>query len=118
MKDILKNIDWRWKAGMLAAAVVVVIFAVRCTMTSISESTVDIAVDESINITPEQIESIKAIGEWEFLSVADEELVDTTRRGIFSDGYKTVMQPILCKGVFVANSRAGLSNFVFMVREN
>ena len=85
MKDILKNIDWRWKAGMLAAAVIVVIFAVRCTMTSISESTVDIAVDESINITPEQIESIKPIGEWEFLSVADEELVDTTRRGIFSE---------------------------------
>ena len=87
MKDILKHIDWRWKAVLLAAAAIVVTLAARCTMTSISESTVSIAVDEDINITPEQIESIKAIGEWEFLSVADEELVDTTRRGIFTDDH-------------------------------
>jgi hypothetical protein len=87
MKDILKHIDWRWKAVLLAAAAIVVTLAARCTMTSISESTVSIAVDEDINITPEQIESIKAIGEWEFLSVADEELVDTTRRGIFTNDH-------------------------------
>jgi len=87
MKDILKHIDWRWKAVLLATAAIVVTLAARCTMTSISESTVSIAVDEDINITPEQIESIKAIGEWEFLSVADEELVDTTRRGIFTDDH-------------------------------
>ena len=36
--------------------------------------------DEDIDITPTQIQSIKAIGEWEFLSVSAEELVDTTRR--------------------------------------
>lgn len=41
--------------------------------------------DDRIDITPEQIESIRAIGEWEFLSVSDEEMVDTVRRGFFSD---------------------------------
>ena len=37
------------------------------------------------HITPEQIKSIKEIGEWEFLSISDEELVDTIRLGIFSN---------------------------------
>ena len=40
-------------------------------------------------MTPEQIERIKAIGEWEFLSVAFEEMVDTTRKGFFSDDHLT-----------------------------
>ena len=41
---------------------------------------IDFGPDEEIGITPTQIQSIKAIGEWEFLSVSAEELVDTTRR--------------------------------------
>ena len=43
--------------------------------------------DNKIDITPEVIQSIKSIGEWEFLSIADEEMVDTTRKGIFSDDH-------------------------------
>lgn len=42
-------------------------------------------VDDSINVTPEQIQSIKSIGEWEFLSISNEELVDTVRKGLFRD---------------------------------
>ena len=41
--------------------------------------------DTQIDVTPTQIMSIKAIGEWEFLAVNAEELVDTVRKGIFSD---------------------------------
>ena len=41
--------------------------------------------DTQINVTPTQIMSIKAIGEWEFLAVHAEELVDTVRKGFFSD---------------------------------
>jgi hypothetical protein len=52
---------------------------------SVQTTEVDVEIDQKINVTPEQIESIKAIGEWEFLSIADEELVDTIRKGIFSD---------------------------------
>lgn len=44
-----------------------------------------IGFNEEIGITPTQIQSIKAIGEWEFLSVSAEELVDTTRKGIFTN---------------------------------
>ena len=45
----------------------------------------DFGTDNGIDITPTQIQSIKAIGEWEFLSVSAEELVDTTRKRILMD---------------------------------
>jgi hypothetical protein len=41
--------------------------------------------ENKIDITPQQITSIKEIGQWEFLSISEEELVDTTRKGILSD---------------------------------
>jgi hypothetical protein len=46
---------------------------------------IDFGTSEAIDLTPTQIQSMKAIGEWEFLSVSTEELVDTVRKGIFSD---------------------------------
>lgn len=36
-------------------------------------------------LSPTQIKSIESIGQWEFLSVSDEELIDTTRHGFFGD---------------------------------
>lgn len=41
--------------------------------------------DDSIELTPTQIQSIKDIGEWEFLSVSTEEMVDTIRKGIITN---------------------------------
>jgi hypothetical protein len=41
--------------------------------------------NENINITPSQVNAIKNIGEWEFLSISDEELIDTVRQGFFGD---------------------------------
>lgn len=40
---------------------------------------------EQTTMSPTQIKSIEAIGEWEFLSVSDEEIIDTTRHGFFGD---------------------------------
>lgn len=54
---------------------------------SLLRSEVGVEVDEGIRVTPEQITSIKGIGEWEFLAVANEELVDTVRKGVFSDDH-------------------------------
>ena len=54
---------------------------------AVSHSEVGLAVDQRINITPEQMTNIKAIGEWEFLSVSNEELVDTIREGMLSDDH-------------------------------
>lgn len=49
------------------------------------EDHLDISADNMIGDTPTQIQSIKAIGEWEFLSINTEELIDTVRKGFFSD---------------------------------
>ena len=46
---------------------------------------VSISPEEKTTLSPTQIESIEAIGQWEFLSISDEELVDTTRHGFFGD---------------------------------
>ncbi len=43
--------------------------------------------DGLIDITPQHVQSIRDIGQWEFLSVTDEELVDTMRRGVFFDDH-------------------------------
>ncbi len=43
--------------------------------------------NQKIDLTPQQIRSIKDIGQWEFLSISEEELVDTVRKGFFSDDH-------------------------------
>ena len=53
----------------------------------ISKTEISLDVDQSIDITPQQITSIKAIGEWEFLAISSEELVDTVRKGILKDDH-------------------------------
>lgn len=50
-----------------------------------TDNSISIVTDDRIDITPQQIRSIRDIGEWEFLSISDEQLVDTVRRGIFFD---------------------------------
>lgn len=70
-------------AAALLALILLVVWLVRqCGNASLSLGT-----DDTIDITPEQIQSIRDIGQWEFLSISDEELVDTIRRGFFSDDH-------------------------------
>ena len=68
-------------------AIVAAVLGALWLVQACSQTEVGLAVNEDINITPERITSIKAIGEWEFLSIADEELVDTVRKGLFSDDH-------------------------------
>ena len=42
-----------------------------------TETSMRISKSERINITPIRVQDIRDIGQWEFLSIADEELVDT-----------------------------------------
>lgn len=44
-----------------------------------------IGYSDKIDDTPNVVAQMKEIGQWEFLSISDEELVDTVRRGFFSD---------------------------------
>ena len=68
-------------------AVIVVAGLVWRLIDEVKDATIEVVSDNKIDITPEVVQSIKSIGEWEFLSIADEEMVDTTRKGIFSDDH-------------------------------
>jgi len=68
------------KIGIGALVVVLLIVGFFWLKNLTKNDHIDLGPDEDIDITPTQIQSIKAIGEWEFLSVSAEELVDTTRR--------------------------------------
>lgn len=61
--------------------IVVVIALMRCNSTT----SLHISHEGQVEITPTQIDSIRSIGQWEFLSIADEEIVDTVRHGFFGD---------------------------------
>lgn len=75
------------KIIIILTLAVIVIIALVWLVRSLSRSEVTVAANEQIDITPEQITSIKALGEWEFLAIANEELVDTVRKNILKDDH-------------------------------
>ena len=52
---------------------------------SLSHPDINLDNDGDTSMSPTLVTSIQNIGQWEFLTIHDEELVDTIRRGIFSD---------------------------------
>lgn len=70
---------------VLAIGIILLVCIVGWIYRDIRDVHIEFGADQQIDITPEQIKSIKEIGEWEFLSISDEELVDTIRLGIFSN---------------------------------
>lgn len=59
-------------------------------------------------ITPVQIEKIREIGQWELLSVSDEEIVDTVRKGFFNDDELTRLYfGTLSIGINMKDTREG-----------
>ena len=83
------NILMRWlrlkrriMTFLLILISVVVIVAVAYIIFSVKDSNIEVTDSTTVEITPSQIESIRAIGEWEFLTVNDEELVDTIDKGL------------------------------------
>lgn len=71
---------------IIGAVVVIAVIAVFFWVKSVLKSNyIEIGSNDKIEPTPTQIQSIRDIGEWEFLSVSAEEMVDTVRKGFFSD---------------------------------
>jgi hypothetical protein len=68
--------------GVILVVVIVLFSWVKSAM---KDNYISLSSSEAIEPTPTQIQSIKDIGEWEFLSVSAEEMVDTVRKGFISD---------------------------------
>lgn len=75
----------RLYALLVLVAVAVIAAALVWMVRGMSKSTLTIGADGGIDDTPLRVESMRAIGQWEFMAIADEEMVDTVRKGIFSD---------------------------------
>ncbi len=85
MKRKKANTLGRYMSLARIAFIIVAIIAFFIVKHWLSDTTATVEVDDNISPTPTQIESIRQIGEWEFLAIADEELIDTLRRGFFTD---------------------------------
>ncbi len=81
MHDKAYTIRWVVRALVLVAVILVLwwlLFAEK-------DNYLEMGIDDGINVTPEQIQHIQTIGQWEFLSISNEELVDTVRKGLLKD---------------------------------
>jgi hypothetical protein len=74
-----------FKMGLILLGAVLVIAGALWLRSCTKGDYIEIGADNAIDASPTQIQSIKDIGEWEFLSVSLEELADTVRKGFFSD---------------------------------
>ena len=81
MKSEKNNLELVVKALTLVAIIIFLWWL----LIAEKDNHIGLKVDDDINLTPEQIQSIRDIGQWEFLSISNEELVDTVRKGVFSD---------------------------------
>lgn len=71
---------------IIAAAILLMLIAGFFGLKSVTKDNyISLGTSEAIEPTPTQIQSIKDIGEWEFLSISAEEMVDTVRKGFFSN---------------------------------
>ncbi|MBR1469104.1 MAG: DUF4230 domain-containing protein [Prevotella sp.] len=69
---------------------------------------ISLADDKKIELSPTIIEQIEAIGQWEFLAVSDEEIVDTVRHGVFSnDELVRIYKGTLRLGIDMADAAEG-----------
>ena len=76
-----------WTAAAVTVIIVLIAGALYLKGCSAPSATLTIEHSDRIDRTPQTVVAIREIGQWEFLSIADEELIDTTRRGFFSDDH-------------------------------
>ena len=84
LQRFVKNVT-----GAVGIALVAIILVVIAGMTALyyfnKDNRLTISKDDKISLSPTQITAIEQIGEWEFLSVNTEELIDTVKHGFFGD---------------------------------
>lgn len=70
---------------LIIAAAVMVAFIVMLIVWIFRTTKISIGNENHASVSETQIQALKAIGEWEFMAINDEELIDTVRRGFFGD---------------------------------
>ncbi|MBQ8047134.1 MAG: DUF4230 domain-containing protein [Prevotella sp.] len=70
---------------VIAAVLVAAITIVGALLYLASGNTIGITQQGSTKLSPTQVKAIQDIGQWEFLAISNEELIDTVRYGFFGD---------------------------------
>ncbi len=73
----------RLRLYAIIAFVLLAVISAAYLARSCKDDSLTVHVDDKIDITPTQVVKMKEIGEWEFLAVEDEEMVDTVRKRLF-----------------------------------
>lgn len=74
------------KAILMITLIVVLLITITIAIRWITNGTsLHFKQNKQIDLTPTLIKSIEEIGEWEFLQLTDEELIDTVKHGFFGD---------------------------------
>ena len=74
------------KAILMITLIVVLLITITIAIRWITNGTsLQIKQNKQIDLTPTLIKSIEETGEWEFLQLTDEELIDTVKHGFFGD---------------------------------
>ena len=79
---------WRHKKASLIGLFVIALLVVALLVTRCvneSDTSLSLGINRGIEATPTVLTEVKNIGQWEFLSISDEEMIDTVRKGFFSD---------------------------------
>lgn len=71
--------------GLLFIALLVLVLVIVVLFNLHRQSLVGVNATGHTESMPVEIEQIRAIGQWEFLTLSDEEVVDTVRHGFFGD---------------------------------
>ncbi|MGN1376207.1 MAG: DUF4230 domain-containing protein [Prevotella sp.] len=73
-----RYINFRTSALLTLVIIVITLFVLL--LYKCSGNRIEVSSDNRINLTPAQITALKETGQWEFLSIEDEEIVDTLRK--------------------------------------
>ncbi|MCF0185227.1 MAG: DUF4230 domain-containing protein [Bacteroidaceae bacterium] len=102
-KDTLQSIALITKGVIILLAVgiiIYVVYRVRTAEQPLVELTTD-NVEMKLSLSPEQIQSIEDIGEWVFLTVEAEEIVDTVRK-------KLILSDDKLSRIYIGNLHYGI----------
>lgn len=75
----------KWTVIAILALVAIALGVTYYLFHTVTDANANVEIDQRIGVTPTQIKTMKDIGQWEFLAIADEEMIDTIRNGFFTD---------------------------------
>lgn len=78
-------ISKHWRTGLILAGLTILAVAIFLLLRPLWGTRAEVREEAKVAISPTMIKRVSAIGQWEFLSISDEELADTVRHGFFGD---------------------------------